>query len=366
MPAPESLPQLRQVAQFVVVAMLAVGCWLVLRPFFSALLFAAVIAVSTWPSYKWLRTRFGGRRSLASVVCCLLVVLAMVGPAALLTVSLVDGVAALLDLASDLFASGAPPAPAWLREMPWGERFAVYWDQAALRMLEIDVLLERIAEPARDFAFVTGRALGTGLLQVIIAVFLLFFLYRDGDELAAHLRLAAHSLGGRTGTALLRTAQNTVLGVMLGLVGTALAQAMVATLGFAIAGVPVPFLLGAATFVASMVPIGPPMIWGGAAVWLFAQGDVGWAVFMALYGFFGISSVDNVIKPFLISRTSHLPFALSLLGVAGGVIAFGVMGLFLGPTLLALAISLSLQWLAPAPQAPDPEPAAPTAPARTE
>lgn len=345
----DSLPQLRQVTQFVLIALLAVGCWLVVRPFFSAMLFAAVIAVSTWPSYKWVRARLHGRPTLASLVCCLVVVLAMVGPAALLTVSLADGVVMLFELVREAFRGGAPPAPDWLLTLPWGANLADYWNQAVDSLGEVDVWLQRLAEPARIFALVTGRALGSGLLQVVIAVFLLFFIYRDGDKFAVWLRTAADGLGGGTGLALLDTAQSTVFGVMLGLVGTALAQAMVAILGFLLVGVPAPILLGAATFVASMVPIGPPMIWGGVAIWLFVQQEPGWGLFMILYGIFGISAIDNVIKPLLISRTSHLPFALTFLGVVGGVIAFGFMGLFLGPTLLALAIGLSWQWLRPGP-----------------
>jgi predicted PurR-regulated permease PerM len=118
----------------------------------------------------------------------------------------------------------------------------------------------------------------------------------------------------------------------------------VAVLGFLIAGVPAVPLLGIATFLFSLVPVGPPLIWGGAALWLFDQGRTGWGIFMLLWGFFLISGVDNVVKPMLISRGSSLPFLLVLLGVLGGVMAFGFVGLFIGPTLLAIGYGLLRNW----------------------
>ena len=117
-------------------------------------------------------------------------------------------------------------------------------------------------------------------------------------------------------------------------------------IGFIIAGVPGIIILTVATFFFSMVPVvGATMIWGGAAVWLYETGQTGWAIFMALWGMFGISSVDNFLKPFLISRTSSLPLLLIVVGVFGGVLVFGFIGLFLGPTLLALGRVLISEWL---------------------
>ena len=137
-----------------------------------------------------------------------------------------------------------------------------------------------------------------------------------------------------------------------------LAQGVLAAIGFAIAGVPGAVLLGVATFFLSVVPVGPPLVWGGAALWLFQQGLPGWAAFVAAWGFLVVSTVDNVIKPFIISRGASLPFAIVFLGVLGGVLAFGVIGVFLGPTLLAVGYRLALEWTdwsAEAPAADGPE-----------
>lgn len=153
-------------------------------------------------------------------------------------------------------------------------------------------------------------------------------------------------LGGELGEDMLTLSCNTVKGVMLGIFGTALAQSTVALFGFWLAGAPMPLLLALATFFLSVIPVGPPLVWGGSALWLYNHGDHGWAIFLALYGLLAISTVDNVIKPLLISHSSHLPLLLVVLGVLGGAIAFGFIGIFLGPTLLAVGLTLIAHWVA--------------------
>ena len=182
------------------------------------------------------------------------------------------------------------------------------------------------------------------MLQLTGVLFVAFFFYRDGSALAGRLRVLAGKLGGEFGEHLLKLAYNTVNGVMVGIVGTAAAQALVALVGFLLAGVPGAMLLAAITFFLSMIPIGPPLVWGSAAFWLYDQGETGWAIFMVLWGLIAISSVDNFLKPMLISRTASLPILLIVLGVFGGAIAFGFVGIFLGPTLLALAVVLVESW----------------------
>ena len=156
----------------------------------------------------------------------------------------------------------------------------------------------------------------------------------------------SYKLAGELGERMLRLAIGTVTGVMVGIVGTAAAQSLVAMIGFLIADVPGVIMLTFATFFLSMIPvIGATLIWLGAAAWLYDGGQTGWAIFMILWGMFGISSVDNFVKPILISRTSSLPLLLIVVGVFGGVLVFGFIGLFLGPTLLALGQVLIREWL---------------------
>jgi predicted PurR-regulated permease PerM len=138
----------------------------------------------------------------------------------------------------------------------------------------------------------------------------------------------------------------TITGVVYGIVGTGLAQGVVALIGFFVAGVPGAVMLASLVFLLSIVPAGPPLIWVGATVWLVNNDQPGWATFMALWGFFVISGIDNIVKPLLISRGASLPFVLVLLGVFGGILAFGFVGIFLGPTLLAVGFNLVRSWTA--------------------
>lgn len=351
-----STRQIERLARVALVGALVVGCWLVLRPFFDAILFAVVIAISTRPAFRWLTAKLKGRRTLASLLCCLGVMLALIGPAAMLAVSAADAGTTLLDQIRGRLSAGPIEPPSWVSSMPLvGPSIADNWRNLAGSRMELVRALQAIAEPFRDVAIAAGGALGGGVLQLILAVFLLFFLYRDGAKISARFENAFERIAGPDAAELIAIAQNTVVSVMLGMVGTAVAQSLVATLGFAIAGVPAPLLLGAATFVTSPVPFGPPLVWGGAAIWLYSTGETGWAIFMVIYGAVVISSVDNVLKPLLISRGSGMTLAPTLLGVFGGVIAFGFMGIFIGPTLLALAINVGAKWLdkQAEPQGPD-------------
>ncbi|MGC1819073.1 MAG: AI-2E family transporter, partial [Casimicrobiaceae bacterium] len=138
----------------------------------------------------------------------------------------------------------------------------------------------------------------------------------------------------------------TVRGVVLGILGTALVQAVVAAIGFWIAGIDAAPLLGLLTFVLSPVPVGPPLVWIPAALWLIHEGETGWGIFLLAWGMLAVSTIDNVIKPLIISRGADLPFVLVLLGVLGGAIAFGAIGVFLGPVLLAVGYALVVEWAA--------------------
>lgn len=333
--------------QITLVAVLVVGCWLVLRPFLSMLLFMLVIAVSTWPLYRWLVNFLGHRRqALSAFLACIAVLVSFVAPVLLLTSSAIDAVEWFLDWARQWVAAGPPQLPDSVAQLTIiGPMLQSLWDDLILHPEGMQKVLALLATPARDFVLSGGAAMAVGALQTVVGALLLYFLYRDGDVLKQHLDLAAARVGGYYAADLIVTAERTITGVMFSIIGAGLAQAMVATLGFWIAGIPQPIILGSITFVLSLVPWGPVLIWAGAAFWLYQGGELAWALFMVIYGWLGISSVDNIVKPLLISRTSHLPLVLTVIGVVGGILVFGVVGLFIGPTLLALAINLARHWL---------------------
>jgi predicted PurR-regulated permease PerM len=184
------------------------------------------------------------------------------------------------------------------------------------------------------------------MLQVSLGVLAAFFFFRDGAEGTRRLSIAVERLGGVRAQRLLVVAASTVRSVVYGVIGTALAQASLQALGLWLAGVPAAFFLGFLTFFLGFVPVGPPLIWLPAAAWLLYKGAVGWGLFLIIWGVVVVSGVDNVLRPYLISRGSRLPLVLVLFGVLGGLIAFGFLGIFLGPTLLALGYVLFQEWSA--------------------
>ena len=333
--------------QLTVVFVLVAGCFVVLRPFLAATLLAAVLCVSTWPVYVRLLGRMKGRQNMAAFTMTLSLALVVILPLALVAYNLADNVTVFYDGIKRAVETGPPEPPAWLKGVPIvGTSVHEYWHLIATNREEMDALTKRLLEPARNFLLAGGILLGRGVIEMSLAVFVSFFFYRDGVALVRFLNVAMDRVVGTHVENVLGIIDHTVKSVMFGLLGTALAQGFVATIGFIIAGVPGALLLGAASALLSVIPVGPPLIWGGAAIWLFYQGTVGWGIFMLLWGFFLISSVDNLVKPLLISQGSHLPFILVLFGVGGGLLAFGFVGVFIGPTLLAVGFSLTKEWVA--------------------
>lgn len=331
---------------FGTIAALVIGCLVVLTPFVTALLLAVILTYSTWPLYVRLRKAVGNRRNLAAALMMLAACLILIAPFVFVAFSLADSATELVEVVRKAFENGPPALPQWVTGLPLvGEMLNNYWKNMPHdggRLLED---LKGLISPAKSVLVFGGGILFAGLLQLGLAVLVAFFLYRDGETAAAKVKRITSRIGGARGRHLLDVAGNTVTSVVYGILGTALAQGVVAGIGFLIAGVPGAALLGLMTFFLSVVPVGPPLIWISATIWLFVQGYSGWAVFMGLWGLLVVSTVDNVLKPMIISHGSNLPFMLVLLGVLGGIAAFGFVGVFLGPTLLAVGYRMVNEWV---------------------
>ena len=270
----------------------------------------------------------------------------LIAPFVFVAFSLADSTTELFEAMRKSFENGPPALPGWITGLPLvGETLNNYWKNMShdgSRLLED---MKGLISPARSLLVAGGGILIAGLLQLGLAVLVAFFLYRDGETAAARIARIISRIGGARGSHLLDIAGSTVVSVVYGILGTALAQGVVAGIGFLVAGVPGAALLGLAVFFLSVVPVGPPLIWIPATIWLFVQGSTGWAIFMGLWGLLVVSMVDNVLKPMIISHGSNLPFVLVLLGVLGGAAAFGFVGIFIGPTLLAVGYRLVNEWM---------------------
>lgn len=325
--------------------LVVVGIYLVLRPFLSALLVAGVLAIATWPMYERLRSRLRGRSTWSALVMLLLILVVVIVPIALLAEAAGDQLPALAASIRSWSAEGVH-IPEQLRSIPViGEGAYETLTSLLTDRTQLSAVLQRALEPAGKLSLAFVRLLGDGLLQLLLVAFIVFFYYRDGHRIAQLTRRVSHRLSGEMSDEVLSIVVGTTRSVFISIVGTAAAQGLAAYIGFLIAGVPGAFLLAVGTFLLSVVPMGPVVLWGAAAVWLYTQGEIGWAIFMVIWGGAVISSIDNFLKPLLIARGSTLSLALIFLGVLGGVLAFGFIGVILGPVLLALGIALGRAWI---------------------
>jgi predicted PurR-regulated permease PerM len=192
----------------------------------------------------------------------------------------------------------------------------------------------------------SGFTLGRGVIELALSILITFFLLRNGLSVSERLNLGVQRIAGSRGEQLLQVAGKTVRGVVYGVLGTALIQTILAGIGYLVAGVPGAGVLTLITFGLCIVPaVGVPLIWIPATIWVFSQHGTSWGIFMVVWGLI-VSCVDNFIRPWLISSGSKLPFLLMLFGALGGLLAFGFIGLFIGPTLLAVSYKLVEEWLA--------------------
>jgi predicted PurR-regulated permease PerM len=342
--------QIDRTLTMVVLALLIAGCFFVLQPFLTAILWALILCATIWPLFLRLRDSLRGRSGLAALAVVLLMAVTVLAPFVIVGVTIADNAETVSDYVQQLIKDGPPPPPSWIAGVPVvGEWLSSTWGgfvHDTARLLEAS---RQLVEPIKKVLFAGGATLLSGILQLALSIFIAYFFLRDGEALLVRVRAAVDRIAPEKGARLAGVAATTVRGVVLGILGTALAQGVLMAVGLWLAGFKAAPLLGLVTFFLSPVPIGPPLVWIPAAILLAAQEQTGWAIFMVVWGLVVVSSVDNFLKPMIISRGSALPFVLVLLGVLGGAFAFGFVGVFLGPVLLAVGYALIKEWAVDAP-----------------
>jgi predicted PurR-regulated permease PerM len=327
-------------------ALLLASLW-ILRPFLVPLLWAALLVVATWPTFLRLQTLLAGRRWLAVTTMLGLLLLVFVVPFSLILSVLVDNAPAIAAWVKGLPERLLAPPPEWVREVPLvGTRAAETWAQWAAEGRE--GLALRLAPHADELAaWFVAQIGGVGLTFVhfLLTLILSGVLYARGEVLAADVRRFARRLFDERGDRAAVLAGNAVRAVAFGVVVTALVQSAIGGIGLVVAGVPAAGVLTGVMFVSSVAQIGAAPVLALAAVWLFTQDHSGWGIAMVVWTVF-VGSLDNVIRPVLIRKGVDLPLALVFSGVVGGLIAWGAVGLFAGPVLLAVGHTLLGAWLA--------------------
>jgi predicted PurR-regulated permease PerM len=328
-----------------VFVLLVIGCFVVLKPFLTAILWAVLLCFSTWGLYGRLKRLLGHRKSLAALTMTLALAAIAVVPFVIVGASLADNMKAVAVAIRHAIENGPKAPPRWVVDAPIiGPHLHDYLASLAHDRNARMAAAQSLIEPVRGFAVRLAKGLGHGILEISLSLLICFFLYRDGDMMAARLKNMAFRIAGDRGRHLLDVASLTVRGVVHGIIGTSLIQGVLGGIGLWIAGVPGAFFLGFTTFLLAFVPTGPALIWLPAAGWLYQQGFTVWAIFTIVWGVVAVGGVDHFIKPIIISRSSSTPLILVMLGVFGGALAFGFIGVFIGPTLLAVGYGMVDEW----------------------
>lgn len=337
---------LETITVLAVLALIFYACIKMIWPFMGAILWSAIIVVATWPLYLRLRKRVGSRPKMATAIMTLGLALVLVGPVAILSASLPENIGSAVSVFRDLTEAKLPEnPPAWIGKVPIvSGQLESAWQEASTDMQGFVEKIRPQIRKAAAWLLAQGARLGLALLQFLLVLLISTLLYSNGEVLAGYARKFTMRLGGDEGLISLETAAQTIKSVSLGVIGTAVIQALLSGFGFWLAGVPGWVLLSFFCLFTALLQIGTSLIWIPVAIWLAYQDASAWAIFTVAWGIF-INVIDNFIKPYLISRGGGLPIVLIFMGVIGGLLTWGIIGIFLGPTLLAVGFNLLRRWL---------------------
>lgn len=324
--------------------MIAAAFW-VLRPFLLAIVWAMTIVVATWPMLLKLQTKLK-RRALAVIVMSGAMVLIFVVPVVLMIQTIADNADTLVGWAKTLATASIPPPPDWVSRIPLiGAKAADQW--TALAAAGRGDLVTRLTPYAADAArWVASAAGSVGVLGIhfVLTVLIVVILYTRGEAARDALIRFCRRLAGARGESVVILAGQAIRAVALGVVVTALAQTILAGIGLAVAGIPFAGLLTAVVLLLCIAQIGPIIVLAPAVIWLYWTDQPGWGTALLVWTLI-VGLMDNVLRPILIRKGADLPLLLIFAGVIGGLIAFGIIGLFVGPVVLAVCYTLLNEWV---------------------
>jgi predicted PurR-regulated permease PerM len=318
----------------------------ILRPFLAAMIWATMIVVATWPVLLWFQAHLWQRRWLAISAMTAILLLVFAVPLALAIGTIVLNADEIVAWLKSVVGFRMPTAPAWIAHLPFvGAKIAAAWEQAAASGIE--GLLARVTPYGGRLAqWLVAEAGNVGILfmQLLLTLALTVLMYTSGEAAAMEVVRFGRRLAGERGENAVRLAGQAIRGVALGVVVTAVVQAALSGIGLAIAGVKFAGLLTAVVAFLCIAQVGPSPVLVPAVIWLYWTGETGWGTFLLVWTLV-VVTLDNVLRPLLIKRGADLPLLLVFAGVVGGLLAFGLVGVFVGPVLLAVAYTLLRAWI---------------------
>jgi len=348
------MPDLARVTLGVlVIGLLVFACLWILKPFIGAIVWASMLVVATWPGFLKLEARLGGRRWLAIVLMTMTMLLLIVLPLALAVVTIVRNLDVITGWVTSAANAPLPPPPAWIAGVPLiGARMSAEWQRLAAT--SHDELMTRAAPYVITLAeWFAGQIGGLGLLllQFLLTILIAVLLYSSGEHAAEEARRFARRLAAERGEQAVLLAGQSIRAVALGITGTALAQSIAAGIGLAVTGIPYAGVLTAIIFVLCIVQLGPLPVMVPAIAWLYWSGHPTWGTVLVVWSLV-VVALDNVLRPFLIRRGADMPMPLIFAGAIGGLASLGLLGLFVGPVVLAVTYRLLDWWVADIDQPP--------------
>ena len=336
----------RIVLLVIVIGLLLVGSFWTLLPFLGALIWAVTLAVATWPLLILVQQKTGGRRAVAVALMTTLILMAFVVPMSLAVSAVLDAAREAPALVQDFTVRGLGDPPTWIAGVPVvGERVSERWQEIAAGGPQAlaDFVRPYVSDAAVWAISLTGGA-GRLLVQFLLIVVLTAIFYAQGETAARGALAFGRRIGDDRGERTIRLAGQAIRSVALGVIVTAFVQAVLAGLGLWVCHVPHAGLLTAIVFVLGVAQLGPSPVLLPAIAWLYWTGNSGWGTVLLIWSLPTVA-LDNVLRPILIRRGVQLPMLLIIGGVIGGLISFGVMGLFIGPVILAATYTLAKEWV---------------------
>lgn len=330
---------------FFLAGLLLLG-WKVLSPFIIPVAWAGILVYVTWPLYLRLRKVFRGRHTPSALAMTLLLAMTLILPILWVVFLLQNEVGNIYQQLAQQLAHGQLVMPEAFRKVPWlGRELQDFLDRLNASPEALKIQLKEWSEYALNHAAGFVGGVGRNMGKLGFALLTAFFLYRDGEVVVQQIRQVLIQILNERIDDYLRAMGDMARAVVYGIVLTAMAQGMLAGIGYAVAGMSNPVFLGVLTTLIAFIPFGTPFAWGAVCIWLFLTGQTWAALGLFMWGTFVVSWVDNIIRPMVISNATRMPFLLVMFGVLGGLAAFGMVGLFMGPVILAVMVAVWREWL---------------------
>lgn len=340
---PLAVLSLERIASLTALVLLLFACFQVLQPFIIDILWAGILCYVTWPWYEKWRGHF--RPTIAAIMMVVPISLILFAPFVAAAVTLTENVQQIMRW----FAEAGhewPPAPAWMLKLPLvGPPLGEFWQELGQDTQQLIAFGRQYVIGAGTWILRQGINLGSEMVHMGLSMLVLFFFYRDGEKVADHSVILVQRLAGEQTQRIVHIIRSTLRAVVYGIIGTALVQALAALIGLIMAGVPYPYVFGVVSFFLAIIPAAMTLLWLPVAGWLLLEGQTGWAIFIVAWFVLFVGTIDNWLRPILISREVELPIVLIVFGIFGGILAFGFIGVFLGPTLLSTGFAIVVDWM---------------------